>query len=130
MHGCSRPLWWFIAAISYIVFWIWVYFGLGGGDFAAEAGALFFCKRKNAQKAPLTGSGVFCAFNLYGDGLKRTDLAYACVASLRLWRMGCQSFRENIFGKCGGFLAVVYHIFLMWETVFDDQGPPRGLAGG
>ena len=30
----------------------------GGGDFAAEAGALFFCKRKNAQKAPLAGSGV------------------------------------------------------------------------
>ena len=87
----------------------------------------FFCKRKNAQKAPLTGSGVFCAFNLYGDGLKRTDLAYACVASLRLWRMGCQSFRENIFGKCGGFLAVVYHIFLMRETVFDDRGPPGGL---
>ena len=38
--------------------------------------------------------------------------------------------RENIFGKCGGFLAVVYHIFLMWETVFDDRGPPGGLAGG
>lgn len=52
---------------------------LGGGDFAAEAGALFFCKRKNAQKAPLAGSGVFCAFILYGDGLKRTDLAYACA---------------------------------------------------
>lgn len=31
---------------------------LRGGDFAAEAGALFFCKRKNAQKAPLAGSGV------------------------------------------------------------------------
>ena len=64
--------------ISYIVFWIWVYFGLGGGDFAAEAGALFFCKRKNAQKAPLTGSGVFCAFNLYGDGLRKYGLSL-CV---------------------------------------------------
>lgn len=51
----------------------------------------------------------------------------ARVASLRLWRMGCQSFRENIFGKCGGFLAVVYHIFLMLETVFDDRGPPGNL---
>ena len=51
---------------------------LGGGDFAAEAGAPFFCKRKNAQKAPLTGSGVFCAFNLYGDGLKKDGLSL-CV---------------------------------------------------
>lgn len=51
---------------------------LRGGDFAAEAGALFFCKRKNAQKAPLTGSGVFCAFNLYGDGLKKDGLSL-CV---------------------------------------------------
>lgn len=53
-------------------------FWAGGGDFAAEAGALFFCKRKNAQKAPLTGSGVFCAFNLYGDGLKKDGLSL-CV---------------------------------------------------
>ena len=51
---------------------------LRGGDFAAEVGALFFCKRKNAQKAPLTGSGVFCAFNLYGDGLKKDGLSL-CV---------------------------------------------------
>lgn len=52
--------------------------GWGGGDFAAEAGALFFCKRKNAQKAPLAGSGVFCAFNLYGDRLKKDGLSL-CV---------------------------------------------------
>lgn len=51
---------------------------LGGGDFAAEAGAPFFCKRKNAQKAPLAGSGVFCAFILYGDGLKKDGLSL-CV---------------------------------------------------
>lgn len=51
---------------------------LGGGDFAAEAGALFFCKRKNAQKTPLAGSGVFCAFILYGDGLKKGGLSL-CV---------------------------------------------------
>lgn len=55
----------------------------GGGDFAAEAGALFFCKRKKAQKAPLAGSGVFCAFILYGDGLKKDGLSLCVRACVR-----------------------------------------------
>lgn len=56
---------------------------LGGGDFAAEAGAPFFCKRKNAQKAPLAGSGVFCAFILYGDGLKKDGVSLCVRACMR-----------------------------------------------
>lgn len=67
---------------------------LGGGDFAAEAGALFFCKRKNAQKAPLAGSGVFCAFILYGDGLKKDGLSL-CVRALRVY--GCGAWGVNPF---------------------------------
>ena len=39
---------------------------LGGGDFAAEAGALFFC-----------------AFNLYGDGLKKDGLSLCVRACVR-----------------------------------------------